>query len=33
MTMPLKEALEMESKTQFVITDTNERLKTFLKKK
>jgi enoyl-CoA hydratase/carnithine racemase len=33
MTMPLKEALEMESKAQFVITDTNERLKDFITRK
>ena len=33
MTMPLMEALEMEAKTQFDITDTNERLKAFIQKK
>jgi len=33
MTMPLKEALKLESKTKFVITDTNERLKNFIKRK
>jgi enoyl-CoA hydratase/carnithine racemase len=33
MTMPLKEALEMESEAQFVITDTNERLKAFVRRK
>ena len=33
MTMTLKDALKMEAETKFTITDTNERLKNFVKKK
>jgi hypothetical protein len=33
MSMTLKDGLRMEAETKFVINDTNERLKKFVKKK
>jgi len=33
MNLPLKEALKLESEKKFVITDTNERLKNFIRRK
>jgi hypothetical protein len=33
MTMTLQDGLKMEAETEFTITDTNERLKKFVKKK